>query len=58
MKKIVSTLFLFGLLGASYLFGQAQDGNIRGAVLDPSGSAIATATVELENVATGIKATS
>jgi|SRR5688572_23868168 len=58
MKKIVSTFFLFGLLGASYLFGQAQDGNILGAVLDPSGSAIPGATVELENVATGVKVTS
>jgi hypothetical protein len=57
MKKIGSIFFLFGLLGASYLFGQAQDGNILGAVLDPSGSAIPGATVELENVATGIKAT-
>jgi carboxypeptidase family protein len=58
MNKIVSTFFLFGLLGVSYLFGQAQDGNILGAVLDPSGSAIPGATVELENVATAVKTTS
>jgi hypothetical protein len=56
MQKLVFTLFLGALLSVSNCFGQAADGNIVGAVLDPSGSAVPGASVELENAATGVKA--
>jgi len=57
VQKLVSTLFLGALVCAtiSICFGQAADGNVLGAILDPSGSAIPAATIELENVATGVK---
>ena len=37
-------------------FGQAIDGNIIGNVVDASGAAVSNATVELENIETGVKA--
>ena len=57
MRKLVSTLLLGALFCVTNLnlFGQAQDGNVLGAVLDPTGSAIPAATIELENTATGVK---
>jgi Carboxypeptidase regulatory-like domain len=52
-------LALAGLLCAAALapqiFGQASDGNLVGIILDPSGSAVPNANVELANVATGVK---
>jgi hypothetical protein len=44
------------LMGASLSFGQALDGNLTGAVLDPSGAAVVGASVTAENLATGWKA--
>ncbi len=38
-------------------FGQATDGNITGTVMDSTGAAIPGASVELENVATGVERT-
>ena len=55
MKTFVFTLFLGALLAATNCFGQAADGNILGAVLDPSGSAVPGAAIELNNIATGVK---
>jgi hypothetical protein len=57
MKKllITFTILLTALFSASNCFGQAADGNVVGAVLDPTGSAVPGATVELENTATGVK---
>src|SRR2546430_6271659 len=36
-------------------FGQAQDGNLVGSILDPAGAAISYAKVEAESIATGVK---
>src|SRR2546430_9854161 len=36
-------------------FGQAQDGNLVGSILDPTGAAVPNAKVEAENIATGVK---
>src|SRR5688572_28138310 len=45
------------ILSGENAFGQAQDGNIVGAVLDASGAAVPTGAVETENIATGVKTT-
>ena len=39
------------------LFSQATDGNITGTVMDSTGAVIPGASVELENVATGVRRT-
>jgi hypothetical protein len=59
MKSILLGLMcLLAILGAApAVWGQAMDGNIVGTVLDPSGAVIPTATVDLENVRTGITRT-
>src|SRR5689334_6281853 len=57
MRIRVCALVIGALLAAVCLFGQASDGNITGTVLDASGAAIPSATVQLENVATGVKLT-
>lgn len=56
MKNFCSALLLV-VICVSSAFGQASDGNIVGSVLDPSGSGVPNAKVELDNVATGVKAT-
>ncbi len=38
-----------------FALGQATDGNVVGAILDPTGASVPGATVELESVATGVK---
>ncbi len=43
------------VLLATMVWGQATDGNVIGLVSDPSGAVIPGATIELENVATGVK---
>ncbi|MES1257702.1 MAG: carboxypeptidase-like regulatory domain-containing protein, partial [Acidobacteriota bacterium] len=43
------------LAAFSNVFGQTIDGSIVGSVLDPGSSGIANATVQAENVATGVK---
>jgi hypothetical protein len=45
------------MLLSSGAFGQVADGNLVGTVLDSSGAAIPGATVEVENMATGVKNT-
>jgi hypothetical protein len=59
MKSILLGLIcLIVILGAApAVWSQAMDGNIVGTVLDPSGAVIPTATVDLENVQTGIART-
>src|SRR6185436_6176445 len=54
MKGFRCALLWFA--GISSVFGQASDGNVVGTVLDSTGSAVPSAKVELENVATNVKA--
>src|SRR5215475_13570548 len=51
------TAVLLGTLFSGSLFAQVADGNLVGAVLDATGAVVANATVEAENTATGVKAT-
>src|SRR5262245_52954163 len=53
---LVTAVFLCSGTTAT-LFGQAQDGNLVGSILDTSGAAIPNAMVEATNTATGIKVT-
>ena len=39
----------------SNAFGQAQDGNLAGSILDLTGAAVPNAKVEAESIATGVK---
>src|SRR5437588_5420790 len=39
----------------SNAFGQAQDGNLSGSILDLTGAAVPNAKVEAESIATGVK---
>jgi hypothetical protein len=55
-EVIVSALLLV-TLWSGYAFGQAQDGNLGGSILDPAGAAVANVKVEAESVATGVKTT-
>jgi hypothetical protein len=55
MRQQTCALILGVLLACSSLFGQASDGNITGAVLDASGAAVPNATIQLQNVDTGVK---
>jgi hypothetical protein len=48
---------LAGIIMCGIAFGQTQDGNILGSILDPSGAAVPNAKVEINNVATNVKAT-
>ncbi len=50
--RALLVIALFALLGAITLWGQAVNGTIAGTVTDPSGAAIAGATVEIRNTAT------
>src|SRR5262249_11432624 len=52
---VVSAILLAGML-SSILIGQVADGNLVGSVLDASGAAVPNAKVEIENIATGVKA--
>ncbi len=55
-SALTPALFLIGLVSlAPPSSGQAADGNIVGTVADATGAAIASASVELANVATGVK---
>jgi len=54
MKGFRYSLLWFA--GVSGVFGQASDGNVVGTVLDSTGSGVPSAKVELENVATNVKA--
>src|SRR5215470_3885182 len=57
MKYFVAVVVVLISLFAPAAFGQATDSNLVGAVLDASGAAIQNATVEIQNVATGVKST-
>ena len=58
MKNVIIPLFLAGWMAAVYsprASAQATDGNVVGAVLDATGAAVPTASIELENSATGAR---
>ncbi len=57
MRPLMTLGVLFALLSlfTAAAFGQATDGNVVGVVSDSSGGAIPGATIELENLATGVK---
>jgi len=58
MNRLTLIVVLMAIAASlSPVFGQASDGNIAGTILDSSGAVIPRATVELENVATGVKRT-
>src|SRR5689334_24138108 len=46
---------LVGALLGGTAFGQAQDGNLVGTILDATGASVPNAVVEIENLATGVK---
>jgi hypothetical protein len=52
--RVFLVLALFAVIGATALWGQAVNGTISGTVIDPSGAAIAGATVEVKNTATQV----
>ena len=54
--KILATTIVAVLVVTPLAVGQTIDGNLVGAVLDPSGAAIVGAGVEAVNAATGVKA--
>src|SRR5438874_13439853 len=56
MRKGILTAVFF-LLTSALAFGQATDANLVGAIMDPTGAALQNAAVDLENLATGFKAT-
>lgn len=51
--SVLLTILLTGALGLSLAQTQAINGSIRGRVTDPAGAAVPTATVSVNNVATG-----
>src|ERR1700732_4291700 len=53
MRSIISGFLAIGFLFAALSFGQSDRGSISGVVQDPWGVALAVATVEAKNVATG-----
>ena len=55
--KIIKSLSIvsLSLLASSLMFGQATDGNIVGTVTDASGAAVVKASVEADNIDTGVK---
>src|SRR5579863_1351817 len=57
MRALLASAGLTAILLTPISLGQTIDGNVVGTVLDPSGSSIPSANVELLNVATGVKAT-
>ncbi len=54
ISRILIGILLIGTW-TGLAFGQAQDGNLVGTILDATGAAIANASVEAENTATGVK---
>jgi hypothetical protein len=53
-ERVLLVFALFAVIGATALWGQAVNGTISGTVTDPSGAAIAGATVEVKNTATQV----
>ena len=58
MRALLASVGLTAILLTPVSFGQTIDGNVVGTILDPSGASIPSASVELLNVATGVKSTS
>ena len=58
MRALLAHVGLSAILLTPVAFGQTIDGNVVGTILDPSGASIPSASVELLNVATGVKAAS
>ncbi|MFM2123923.1 MAG: hypothetical protein RL328_374, partial [Acidobacteriota bacterium] len=56
MLKSFKHQILAILLGCTAVFGQVTNGNLTGVILDPSGAAVSKATVQVESLATGLKA--
>src|SRR5215471_1539823 len=57
MKKF-ALIALFAVLGLAMLgHGQTLDANLVGSVVDGTGAAVPNATIEITNVATGIRTT-
>ena len=56
MLKSFKHQILAILLGCSAVFGQVTNGNLTGVILDPTGAAVAKATVQVESLDTGLKA--
>jgi hypothetical protein len=54
---MIVALLLWSLVFATMAFSQATDANLTGTVLDSSGAAVPGASLEIVNVATGVKAT-
>src|SRR5215470_13765001 len=54
--SLLCVIFIATLLSGN-AFGQTQDGNLVGSILDSSGAAVPNAKVEAESVATGVKTT-
>ncbi len=52
--RVLMFLALFAVIGATAVWGQAVNGTISGTVVDPSGAAVAGATVEVKNTATQV----
>jgi hypothetical protein len=55
MRLLAAATLLAGILANQPAIGQAIDGDVVGAIYDPSGAVVPGATVELLNQATGIK---
>src|SRR5437762_3417166 len=56
MKNTVISILL-AVIFAALGWGQVADGNIVGTVVDPAGSVVPNANVELTNIDTGVKRT-
>jgi hypothetical protein len=54
---LAAVLLAFLALHPNKAYGQATDGNIVGTILDASGASVPNATLELENIATGVRVT-
>ena len=55
MKVLVAVVLITGILGSQAAMGQTIDGNVVGAIYDPSGAVVPNASVELLNQSTGIR---
>jgi hypothetical protein len=55
MRLLAAAALLAGILANQPAVGQAIDGDVVGAIYDPSGAVVPGAAVELLNQATGIK---
>src|ERR1041384_3347144 len=59
MRRVLSVLTILAGIAifAPLVFSQATDGNIVGALVDQSGAGVPGATVDIQNVATGVRNT-